>query len=70
MLMLQIKQKFPDANEATVLAEPNTSYDVLVHVMDAVRSINTAEGAKVVRADLFPQISVGDAPLLAQRKGS
>lgn len=63
-LMIQVKQKFPDANEATVLAEPSTSYDVLVHVMDAVRSTNTAQGAKIVRAELFPQISVGDAPIV------
>lgn len=70
MLMMQIKAKFPDANEATVLAEPSTSYDALVHVMDAVRSTNTAQGAKIVRAELFPQISVGDAPLVRNGKGS
>jgi biopolymer transport protein ExbD len=75
LLMMQIKARFPDANEATVLAEPSTSYDVLVHVMDAVRSTNTAQGAKIVKAELFPQISVGDAPVVrvsanANGKGS
>jgi biopolymer transport protein ExbD len=64
VLMMQIKAKFPDTSEATVLAEPSTTYDALVHVMDAVRSTNTAQGAKIVRAELFPQISVGDAPLV------
>jgi biopolymer transport protein ExbD len=63
-LMQQIKAKFPDATEATVLAEPNTSYDTLVHVMDAMRASVTVQGAKVVRAELFPQISVGDAPVI------
>jgi biopolymer transport protein ExbD len=62
-LMHQIKARFPDKNEATVLAEPNTPYDHLVHVMDAVRVGTTTRGTAVVRADLFPSISVGDAPV-------
>ena len=63
-LMVQLKQRFPDKTEATVLAEPNTSYDTLVQVMDAVRSTVTAQGPQVVRAELFPNISIGDAPLV------
>jgi biopolymer transport protein ExbD len=62
-LMLQLKKKFPEKLDATVLAEADTSYDTLVQVMDAMRSANTAQGAKVVRAELFPNISVGDAPV-------
>jgi biopolymer transport protein ExbD len=63
-LMTQLKARFPDKAEATVLAEPNTSYDTLVQVMDAVRSTQTAQGPKVVRAELFPSISIGDAPVV------
>lgn len=62
-LMVLVKGKFPDKREATLLAEPDTSYDQLVQVMDAVRGTVTAEGAKLVRAELFPSISVGDAPV-------
>ncbi len=62
-LMQQIKARFPEKTEATVLAEPSTSYDVLVHVMDAMRASHTVQGAKITRAELFPQISVGDAPI-------
>ena len=61
-LMVQIKQKFPDKLDASVLAEPNTSYDSLVQVMDAVRGTATFDGPRVVRAELFPNISIGDAP--------
>ena len=68
-LMQSIKQKFPDTRTASVLSEPDTSYDTLVHVMDAMRSTNTVEGAKIVRAELFPQISVGDAPVRAVASG-
>lgn len=62
-LMLLVKGRFPDQREATLLAEPETSYDQLVQVMDAVRGTVTAQGPKIVRAELFPNISVGDAPL-------
>jgi biopolymer transport protein ExbD len=63
-LVQQIKTKFPDKTEATVLAEPNISYDTLVQVMDAVRAGHMAQGDKVVKAELFPNISIGDAPLV------
>jgi len=62
-LIQQIKGRFPDKLEASVLAEPNTSYDTLVQVMDAVRSGHMAKDGKVVRSELFPQISIGDAPV-------
>ncbi|HJV61088.1 MAG TPA: biopolymer transporter ExbD [Albitalea sp.] len=63
-LMVQLKQKFPDKLDASVLAEPNTPYDTLVQVMDAVRGTVTFDGPKVVRAELFPNISIGDAPVV------
>jgi hypothetical protein len=49
-----------------VLAEPDTSYDDLVQVMDVVRSSVTAQGAQLLRAELFPNISIGDAPVRRQ----
>ena len=62
-LMLELKAKFPDKSEASILAEPGTPYDVLVGVMDAVRETRVVQGANAARADLFPDISVGDAPI-------
>jgi biopolymer transport protein ExbD len=62
-LMVEVKTKFPEKAEASVLAEPETPYDDLVQVMDAVRASVTAQGNKLVRADLFPNISIGDAPV-------
>jgi biopolymer transport protein ExbD len=63
-LAQQLKTRFPDKLSATVLAEPDTPYDTLVQVMDALRSGQVAQGAGVVRAELFPNLSIGDAPLL------
>ncbi len=65
-LMLQIKGRFPDKTEASVLAEPDTPYDDLVQVMDSIRvAVRPAPegGLKTVRAELFPNISIGDAPV-------
>ena len=62
--MLLLKTKFPDKLDATVLAEPNTSYDTLVRVMDAVRAGHVANGTAVMKADFFPNISIGDAPIV------
>jgi biopolymer transport protein ExbD len=62
-LMQQVKARFPQATAATVLAQPDTSYDVLVQVMDAVRETQTINGPKVTHVELFPDISIGDAPV-------
>jgi len=66
-LMVQLKQRFPAQRDASVLAEPDTPYDALVQVMDAMRATATVHGAKAEAAELFPNISIGDAPL---RKGA
>ena len=64
-LMQQIKAKFPEATAATVLAQPDTPYEALVQVMDAVREQQTVSGPKLLRSPLFPDISIGDAPVAA-----
>jgi len=63
-LMVELKGKFPDKLDASVLAEPNTPYDTLVQVMDAVRGTMVAQGPRFVRTELFPNISIGDAPVV------
>jgi biopolymer transport protein ExbD len=72
-LMVQIKQKFPDKTEVSVLAEPETSYDQLVQVMDAVRAAPSSRIDKgqihIVMAELFPDIAVGDAPVRGATTG-
>jgi biopolymer transport protein ExbD len=69
-LMLELKARFPDKTDASILAEPGTPYDVLVGVMDAVRETKVAQGANVAHADLFPDISIGDAPIRVAGAGS
>jgi biopolymer transport protein ExbD len=60
--MQEVKAKFPAKTDATVLLEPDTAYDTVVQVMDAVRAFVIKEGTKSTQAELFPDISIGDAP--------
>jgi len=64
--LAEVKERFPEKTDATLLLEPDISYDVLVAVMDRVRETErmTADTRQLVRADLFPEISIGDAPVL------
>ena len=62
--MFEIKKKFPDVTTASLLPEPNIPYDTVIHVMDAMRTGKSANGGtEVVDVDLFPAISIGDAPV-------
>ena len=62
--MFVVKNKFKDVTAASVLPEPNIPYDTMIHVMDAMRTAKTANGGtEVVDVDLFPAISIGDAPV-------
>ena len=63
-VMFVVKNKFPDVTSASVLPEPNIPYDTVIHVMDAMRTGKSANGGtEVVDVDLFPAISIGDAPV-------
>ncbi|MGH8131957.1 MAG: ExbD/TolR family protein, partial [Steroidobacteraceae bacterium] len=58
----RVKARFPDKTDASILLEPDTPYDTLVQVMDRVRVFEVGQGMNTVQAELFPDISIGDAP--------
>ena len=58
----QIKVSYPKKTNITILSQQNTKYDTLVNTMDAVRVFNAVEDGEVIQFDLFPDISIGDAP--------
>lgn len=62
-LLVKIKAKFPKKQNITILLEPNIPYEVLVQAMDASRVVEVVEAASVVKKELFPNISIGDAPI-------
>jgi biopolymer transport protein ExbD len=60
--LVAIKQEYPEKEDASILLEPQIAYDHLIQVMDTVRSVETRDGARTGRSDLFTAISIGDAP--------
>lgn len=61
----RVKARFPELKAATVLLEPDIPYDTIVQVMDAVKSYEGVLNGQPARGELFPQISLGDAPMVA-----
>lgn len=75
-MVTQLKRENPDADNASVLLEPDIEYDHLIQVMDAIRSTSMANVEGIVelgggeqsaqnappRIALFTNISIGDAP--------
>jgi hypothetical protein len=61
--LVDIKSRFPDKVNATLLVADDVDYDTIVQVMDAMRVQQKVEGTKVSSTTLFPQISLGDAPV-------
>ena len=59
----QVKAKFPEKTDVTVLLESDIPYDQLVQVMDTVRAVEQRQDGRLVQAELFPAVSLGDAPL-------
>ncbi|HEY6452439.1 MAG TPA: biopolymer transporter ExbD [Steroidobacteraceae bacterium] len=58
----QVKSKFPDKTDATLLLEPDIPYDVVVQVMDRMRVLEVNAGLSVEQFELFPDVALGDAP--------
>jgi biopolymer transport protein ExbD len=64
--LAELKERYPTKTDAAILLEQDIAYDTLVQVMDTVRvaqEINAEDGV-IDRADLFPDISIGDAPVI------
>lgn len=61
-VLKQVKVRYPDKTNITILSQQNSKYDTLVNTMDAVRVFNAVEDGEVVQVELFPDISIGDAP--------
>jgi biopolymer transport protein ExbD len=62
--VLALKRGHPDAEDASVLLEPNIEYDYLIQVMDAVRTAELpgTDDEEITRLALFTNVSIGDAP--------
>jgi biopolymer transport protein ExbD len=59
-----LKGTYPSVTEATLLLEQNTPYDTLIHTMDSVRYKPKMVNGQIIRSALFPDIGIGDAPVV------
>ena len=60
--LVKLKERFPEKRDASILAESDIEYDILIQVMDHVRMREVKVNNAIVLEDLFPGISIGDAP--------
>jgi biopolymer transport protein ExbD len=58
----QLREKGIENRAITVLSEPDTDYQTIISAMDTVRSYKAVVVTSVVDAELFPEVSFGDAP--------
>jgi biopolymer transport protein ExbD len=61
-IMKQLKARLPDKRDVVLMARPDTSYQTLISVMDKVRAYPAMVAGSLVRAELFPDVSIADAP--------
>lgn len=58
----QLREKGVEKRSITLLPSSDIAYQTIVTAMDAVRSFKAVVVTSVVDAELFPDISFGDAP--------
>jgi biopolymer transport protein ExbD len=63
-MLVRLKADYPEKEDATVLMEPGIEYDHLIQVMDTLRGaeVRVAGNEVMQKVELFPDISIGDAP--------
>jgi len=61
-ILKAVKNRFPEITDVTLLMESSTPYEVLVKTMDKVRMVDQVVNGTTIKAELFPDISIGDAP--------
>ena len=60
---LSLEQQGIEKRDILILSQTDTDYQTLITTMDTVRSFKAVVVADVVDAELFPLISLGDAPI-------
>lgn len=56
------KSIYPDKKDAVILMDPDISYQSLIMAMDTIRVNKNYSGDLIINTELFPDISIGDAP--------
>jgi len=62
LVMQELKAQLPEKRDVALLLASDVDYQTLVSVMDSVRSHAVRDQGRAVAVELFPDISLGDAP--------
>ena len=65
-LLIDIKTRFPDEKNITLLIDKQVNYKTIIEAMDRVSSAEVVNTTELEVIELFPNISMGDAPSLAE----
>lgn len=63
LVMQELKRNLPEKRDIALLVSPTVSYQILVSVMDCVRAYTVSNNGTPFPVELFPVISLGDAPV-------
>ena len=69
-ILVEIKTRFPDEQNITLLVDQQVTYKTIIQVMDRVASAEIVNVTELETVELFPNISIGDAPELATEAGT
>ncbi len=61
-VLVEIKTRFPDEQNITLLIDQRVTYKTIIQVMDRVSSAQIVNITELEVVELFPDISIGDAP--------
>ncbi len=62
-ILVEIKSRFPDEKSITLLVDQQVTYKTIIQVMDRVASAEIVNVTELETVELFPNISIGDAPV-------
>jgi biopolymer transport protein ExbD len=62
LVLQEVKKQDKDKSDVLLLSEAGVDYQSLVTAMDTVRGFTTVVATSAVEIELFPEISLGDAP--------
>jgi Biopolymer transport protein ExbD/TolR. len=61
-VLIEIKTRFPQEKNISLLMDPAVKYRTMIEVMDHVRYAEVVQVATLELVELFPNVSIGDAP--------
>lgn len=64
-VLLEVKQRFPEETDIALLLESSVSYKTMIEVMDRVKMTDVVNAGTLDTVELFPNVSIGDAPAAA-----